>query len=101
MTEFGKELDFIILNLCLLKIIWNRLFKSAIGISLQIPFSKDEIIDEIYKVLDKNSMYDDVHIRLIFSRGNKITPYQNPKANEGPINFVIIPEHKKTNPLTY
>ena len=42
-------------------------------------------------------MNDDVHIRLIFSRGNKITPYQNPKANEGPINFVIIPEHKKTN----
>ena len=79
----------------------ERLFKSALGISLQIPFSKDEIIDEIYKVLDKNSMYDDVHIRLIFSRGNKITPYQNPKANEGPINFVIIPEHKKTNPLTY
>ena len=50
---------------------------------------------------NSNGMYDDVHIRLIFSRGNKITPYQNPKANEGPINFVIIPEHKKTNPLTY
>ena len=46
-------------------------------------------------------MRDDVHIRLVISRGNKITPYQNPNANVGPINFVIIPEHKKTNSDTY
>ena len=46
-------------------------------------------------------MIDDVHIRLIISRGDKITPYQNPNANIGPINFVIIPEYKKTDPKTY
>ena len=46
-------------------------------------------------------MKDDVHIRLIISRGNKITPYQNPNANIGPINFVIIPEYKKADPNTY
>ena len=79
----------------------DRLFYSAKGISLNISLSKNEIIDEIFKVLNKNNMYDDVHIRFIISRGNKITPYQNPKANEGPINFVIIPEYKKTNPDTY
>ena len=79
----------------------DRLFQSAQGISLDIPFSKDEIKEEIFKVLSKNSMNDDVHIRLIFTRGNKITPYQNPNANEGPINFVIIPEFKKTDPNTY
>ena len=44
---------------------------------------------------------DDVHIRLIISRGDKITPYQNPNANVGPINFVIIPEYKKTDPKIY
>ena len=49
----------------------------------------------------KNNMNDDIHIRLIISRGNKITPYQNPNANVGPINFVIIPEHKKTDPNIY
>ena len=79
----------------------ERLFQSAQGISLNIPFSKDEIKEEIFKVLSKNSMNDDVHIRLIITRGNKITPYQNPNANEGPINFVIIPEFKKTDPNTY
>ena len=46
-------------------------------------------------------MTDDVHIRLIISRGDKITPYQNPNANVGPINFVIIPEHKKTDHKIY
>ena len=79
----------------------NRLFDSARGISLNIPLSKENIISEIKKVLTKNSMNDDVHIRLIISRGNKVTPYQNPNANIGPINFVIIPEHKKTNPEIY
>ena len=79
----------------------DRLFNSARGISLQIPLSKEDIIYEIEKVLLKNNMTDDVHIRLIVSRGNKITPYQNPSANEGPINFVIIPEYKKTDPKIY
>ena len=62
---------------------------------------KKEIIDQINNVLDKNNMNDNIHIRLIVSRGDKITPYQNPNANVGPINLVIIPEYKKTDPNTY
>ena len=79
----------------------ERLFNSARGISLKIPLSKEDIIFEIEKVLLENKMTDDVHIRLIVSRGDKITPYQNPNANVGPINFVIIPEYKKTDPKIY
>ena len=79
----------------------GRLFASAKGISLDIPYSKQEIIREINKVLDKNKMDDQIHIRLVVSRGDKITPYQNPNANVGPVNLVIIPEYKKTNPSTY
>ncbi len=79
----------------------DRLFESAAGISLNISLTKNEIINEINKVLSKNLMEDDVHIRLIISRGDKITPYQNPNANVGPINFVIIPEYKKTDPKIY
>ena len=79
----------------------ERLFRSANGISLDIPLTKNEIINQINTVLTKNQMKNDVHIRLIISRGNKITPYQNPNANVGPINFVIIPEYKKTDPKTY
>ena len=76
----------------------DRLYASAEGISLHIPYSKQELIHEINKVLFKNKMIDNIHIRLVISRGDKITPYQNPNANVGPINMVIIPEHKKTNP---
>ena len=79
----------------------NRIFASANGISLEIPFSKKDIIFEINKVLLANEMENDIHIRFIISRGNKITPYQNPNANVGPVNFVIIPEFKKTDPKTY
>ena len=79
----------------------DRLYASAQGISLDISYSKQEIIDEINKVLDKNKMDNNIHIRLIVSRGDKITPYQNPNANVGPINLVIIPEYKETDPSTY
>ena len=79
----------------------DRLFASAKGISLAIPLSRQDILEELNKVLLKNNMNDDVHIRLIISRGDKITPYQNPNANVGPINFVIIPEYKKTSRETY
>jgi|TARA_B100001093_G_scaffold215569_1_gene206875 branched-chain amino acid aminotransferase len=79
----------------------DRLFASAKGISLDIPITRENIVNEINKVLNKNKMDDDIHIRLIISRGDKITPYQNPNSNVGPINFVIIPEYKKTNPATY
>jgi len=79
----------------------ERLYKSAKGISLDIPFSKKDIINELNKVLIKNNMNDGIHIRLIITRGNKITPYQSPNANVGPINLVIIPEFKETNPETY
>ena len=79
----------------------DRLFYSARGISLDIPLSKEELIHEINKVLAKNKMENHVHIRLIITRGNKITPYQNPNANTGTINFVIIPEFKETDPKIY
>jgi len=79
----------------------DRLYSSAQGISLDITYSKKEIIGEINKVLHKNNMYDNIHIRLVISRGDKITPYQNPKANVGPVNLVIIPEFKETDPNIY
>lgn len=79
----------------------DRLYASAKGISIKINYTRDEIINEINKVLEKNNMVDDIHIRLVITRGDKITPYQNPNANLGPINLIIIPEYKKTDPKTY
>ncbi len=79
----------------------ERLYNSAKGISLEIGMKRNDLINEIDKAIKANDMEDEVHIRLIITRGDKITPYQNPNANVGPINFVIIPEHKKTDPMIY
>jgi branched-chain amino acid aminotransferase len=79
----------------------DRLYSSAQGISLDIPYSKQEIVHQINKVLDKNKMNDNIHIRLVISRGDKITPNKNPNANVGPNNLVINPEYKETDPSTY
>ena len=79
----------------------DRLYESARGISLNIGLQKEDIIKEINKTLTTNNMKNDVHIRLVISRGDKITPYQNPNANVGLINLVVIPEYKRADPNTY
>ena len=43
-------------------------------------------------------MHDEVHIRLIVTRGLKPTPYQAPWVISSPPTVVIIPEHKKASP---
>ena len=56
-----------------------------------------KIVKIIYKTLDVNGMQNDVHIRLIVSRGLKQTPYQHPSANIKGSTLVIIPEYKKAD----
>ena len=75
----------------------DRLFRGAASISLDIPYSREEIISEIKNVISSNKMYDDVHIRLIMTRGLKPTPYQAPWVISSPPTMVIIPEYKKAN----
>lgn len=75
----------------------DRLFHGASSLSLNIPYSREEIISEIIHVVDSNKMYDDVHIRLIITRGLKPTPYQAPWIISSLPTMVIIPEYKKAN----
>ena len=77
----------------------NRLFTGADEIALKINKSKDEVKEMLYKTLEKNKMFSDVHIRLIISRGLKKTPYQHPKVTIGEPTIVIIPEYKKPDPI--
>jgi len=75
----------------------DRLFHGASVISLEIPYEREEIISEIQKVIKANDMHDQVHIRLIITRGLKPTPYQAPWVISSDPTMVIIPEHKKAN----
>jgi branched-chain amino acid aminotransferase len=75
----------------------DRLFHGAEVISLDIPYEREEIISEIQNVIKANDMHDQVHIRLIMTRGLKPTPYQAPWVISSEPTMVIIPEYKKAN----
>jgi branched-chain amino acid aminotransferase len=75
----------------------QRLFHGAQVIALDIGRTKNELIDEIERVIEANEMVDDVHIRLIVSRGLKPTPYQAPWVISSEPTLVIIPEYKRAN----
>jgi len=76
----------------------DRLLHGAADISMEPNRTREEIRDEILRVVEANGMHDDVHLRLILSRGIKPTPYQAPWVISSPPTLVIIPEYKKANP---
>ena len=75
----------------------DRLFFGAEQLGINIGCSRKELIKIIHKTLNANDMTNDVHIRLIVSRGLKKTPYQHPNANIQGSTIVIIPEYKKAD----
>jgi len=75
----------------------NRLYNGAKSLSIDIGFSQEELIEILQDLMIKNNMSDDVHIRLIVSRGLKKTPYQHPNANILGSTIVAIPEYKKAD----
>ncbi|HJM24511.1 MAG TPA: aminotransferase class IV [Candidatus Thalassarchaeaceae archaeon] len=84
-------------NLVFIEDHMDRLFRGAAEISLNPGRSRDEIRNEIDRVIAANQMHDQVHLRLIISRGLKPTPYQAPWVISSPPTIVIIPEYKKAN----
>ena len=57
----------------------------------------------LHRVMDTcsvNNMDSGVHIRLMVTRGEKSTPYQDPRVTISPPTIVIIPEYKNPNEST-
>ena len=71
-----------------------RLRESAKALDMDLGMTDEEILSAIYDTIQANDMKDNVHIRLIFSRGLKTTPFQDPRVNVGGCTLVIIPEYK-------
>jgi branched-chain amino acid aminotransferase len=78
----------------------DRLYEGAKAIALDIGMSRGEIKQAIAATLQANGMRNDVHIRLMVTRGIKRTPYQDPRACIGQATVVIIPEYKTPKPET-
>jgi branched-chain amino acid aminotransferase len=78
----------------------RRLYQGAKTLDFDIGLGPSSLTERLYRVLEANGMRDDVHIRLMVSRGVKSTPYQDPRATITPPTIVIIPEYKKPLPET-
>ena len=72
----------------------DRLYEGAKALDLDIGLDRAALTDALHGTLRVNAMSDDVHIRLMVSRGVKATPYQDPRVTVGPATIVIIPEYK-------
>ena len=76
----------------------DRLFAGAAAIHLDIGLNKEELINALRETVEINEMTDDVHVRIMITRGNKKTPSQHPSNVIGGPNIVIIAEHKVADP---
>ncbi|WP_299333886.1 aminotransferase class IV [uncultured Psychroserpens sp.] len=75
----------------------ERLWTAAATVGMTFPFSKEELTQTIWNVLNENNMTDHVHVRVMITRGVKKTPSQDPRLTIYGPNIVIIPEYKKAS----
>ncbi|MDB9961571.1 aminotransferase class IV [Oceanihabitans sp.] len=75
----------------------DRLWQSAAAVGMTFPFTRNELVEEVWKTLKENNMHDNVHVRIMITRGIKKTPSQDPRLTISGPNVVILPEYKKAS----
>ncbi|MCB9151573.1 MAG: aminotransferase class IV [Caldilineaceae bacterium] len=76
----------------------DRLFQGAKAIGMDIGLTRQELINALHQTVEANQMDDNVHVRLMITRGIKKTPSQDPRLTISKPTIVIIAEHKAANP---
>ncbi len=76
----------------------RRLYQGAKSLDLDIGLTPEELSQRLHETLNANDMHDGVHIRLMVTRGEKITPYQDPRCTIPGSTIVIIAEYKNPSP---
>lgn len=79
----------------------DRLYQGAKAISLDIGMTRNELTAALWQTVRANDMHDNVHVRLMVTRGTKKTPSQDPRLTKGGRTLVIIAEHKQSNPAVF
>ncbi len=79
----------------------ERLYEGAKAIQLDVGMGPEELKEAISATLNRNNMHDDVHIRLMVTRGIKKTPNQDPRFAIGKPTIVIVAEYKVPRPDTF
>lgn len=72
----------------------DRLNANSKALDLDLEMSPEDIINEVYRTIKANNMDNNVHIRVMITRGKKRSPSQDPRANIGESSLVIIAEYK-------
>lgn len=72
----------------------NRLFAGLKTVAIDLEMSRKDVVAALYATVDRNDMRDNVHVRMMITRGTKKTPAQHPDLTVSGPNVVIIAEHK-------
>ena len=73
---------------------FDRLWRAAAAVKMELTFTRDELVNKVWEVIHANEMNDNVHVRIMVTRGIKKTPSQDPRLTISGPNLVIIAEHK-------
>lgn len=72
-----------------------RLRANALALDYELGMSPDDLVGEVYKTVRANKMTsNNVHIRLMITRGTKRSPSQDPRTSISGPTIVIIAEYK-------
>ncbi len=71
----------------------DRLFEAALAIDLDIGMTRAGVMAALSMTAEANRMRDNVHARLMVTRGRKARPFQHPKFSQSGPTVVIIMEH--------
>jgi branched-chain amino acid aminotransferase len=76
----------------------KRLYAGARALDFDVGLDREALTEALYATVRANGMHDNVHVRLMVTRGLKSTPYQDPRVTVGAATIVIIAEHKQPDP---
>ena len=72
----------------------ERLQASAKALMFENIPSSTKIKEAVFATLEANGMWDQTHIRLTLTRGEKITSGMNPKLNQSGCTLIVLAEWK-------
>ena len=82
----------------------DRLFEGLKAIDINLPMSKNNVIEALEITRAANNMDNNAHARLMVTRGEKVKPFQQPDLSKDGPSLVIILENsddaKPTNGIT-
>ena len=72
----------------------QRLQNSAKALMFKDVPSTEEVKEALFKTLEANGMWDQTHVRLTLTRGEKITSGMNPSLNQSGCTLIVLAEWK-------